>query len=265
MTSLIRRFLVVAAVLALASLSGFASSLGDCGNGGAGYTLNQLAGNTCTVGDFEFSNFGFQVAGNTLPNYYAQASDVQLLAYTYGSDTGLTFNINAGDIVGTGEDMALNIQYTVAPITSSMGINYVEADAYGPTNDDAAGAYSYAQKDLCLGTAFSGYNGDNSSTCPTGNTEDFVPNASPHYFSMTNSSPNGGPDGYGISATTTLGVSDFIQLYGGSSPGIGGGAEIDYMDNSFGEGPTGGVPEPTTLLLIGAGLLGLGVLRRKRV
>jgi hypothetical protein len=268
--TLIRRFLVGAAILALASFNAFASNLGDCAGipivsddvviGYIPYTLDQFigtnAGNYCEVnGDKLFQNFAFNVY--TSPDYSGttiQASDISISDFSSGSDVGLTFTPTfdgSNQVTSDQGTMNFDIEYMVSPILPSTNITEVYSDVYGYTNADGV---TTAEKDLCPNFAFSGFNSDASGICIS-------------KIDGTVLTPN--PDNGGLVIATydsisvpLLGVSDYVQLYGGT--GTGSYAEIDALDNAFGETAEGGVPEPATFLLLGSALMGIGVLRRKR-
>jgi hypothetical protein len=113
----------------------------------------------------------------------------------------------------------------------------------------------------------------------TGDPSGLVPNTGDSYFWVDGATQ--GYDGITQSFTTTIGDSyditfDLAQLGGDTSPAgyqqlstngdvvNSGGNGVDMLVYAGAGTPTESVPEPATLLLLGAGSVGLGVMRRRR-
>jgi hypothetical protein len=214
------------------------------------------------VGDKLFTDFALGVTSTGSPSETV-TSDIEvspLSAYlSTPSDYGLEFDLQGDNTVAPSQTMNIDIQYTVQ-VTGVFPISEVYGESYGGTLTvpGNSGNSVSATKNLCVGQSFDVLSPDSStSVCDTPgiplgvNVPDLVTYSSDS-FNSTTSSPL---------PTTITGVSDLIQLNGGTG-GSGATADIDGMINDYVEDTS--VPEPATFLLIGAGLLGLGVLRRKR-
>jgi hypothetical protein len=260
--TLIRRFLFVVALVALSMTPAFAYGL--CSQ----QTLNNYvaSGYGCTVGDKLFSNFAYSFTDTVLTPPVPGLTDVTVTPIPPSpvptGPLGLDFAFNAGNFVGPGESMNLDIQYTVTvdtadfPAYTGYAITTVTTGVGGDQDTDGTVT---ATKNLCLGAGFSAAGGTDSANC-TGVGTSFVGGTlGDNQFIISGLGyTNSGT--IGIAPTTFIGVSDSIQLSGGT----GLGADITDMNNEFTQTNGGSVPEPATLLLIGSALLGLGALRRKR-
>ena len=248
----------------LVTLSMACASADTCQNN----TLNNYlgAGYSCTIGDKVFSNFfvlfsGFH--GDNAPAPILPAnSDVYVQPMTSGNSYGFLFTYMANDYVMYNQGLNLDIDYLVTVTDARYAINSVFTQVTGGTQ--APGGAVSGTKNLCLGGAFDNSGGFASNTCPTG-----FGNSPGTAFVLGSSSNPATNDLYGtrsIANTTILGVSDYVVLTGGSTTLTGKTAQINQMQNMFNQVLIQtGVPEPATFLLLGSALLGLGVLRRKRV
>jgi hypothetical protein len=269
MTSLIRRFLVAAAILALASISASAAYIDTC----SGIAISALTGGTCTLGDKQFSNFLVLGSAN------APAASTITLTGTYDTTdpinpiATLSFGFGTSPQVNLGQSMTIQIGYLVTVNDSSYVINGIDGAITGTVADgwDGGQRITFA-KNYCYGEQLVTPGGDDlfagdASDCPS---EDSTFGSVGFYYAVP------GTVGYNdigkalVSAGSSFGTLDVINLVGPTVTGSGGAtptAVLTSAANIFYQtctdcGPT--VPEPATLLLIGAGLLGLGALRRKR-
>lgn len=280
--TLFRRFLVGAAILALAALSASATAF-DCTNltllTSTVYLSDLAGGSTCQIGDKVFSSFADYMPG-------VDPSQV-LITSTWDSGTqvaSISFNFNPALVqVTDGQTMDINVQYLV-DVTGNNIIGISEemtaaASAWAP------GADVLYNKNYCIGQPFGPTNLDGTlagTYCLDGTTTPLTVGGA--VLGLSNQDynipgivvPSGvsysigaGPDVI-AGVVTEVGVQDYLHLDGGANiwgPG-NVNAAVAEITNTFTQPseapPPPGVPEPATFLLIGAGLLGLGALRRKR-
>jgi hypothetical protein len=258
--TLTRRFLVAAAILALASLNAFASPLCN------GLTLDTLTGvnygASCTIGDKLFSDFTVGLTAPSGTPVLPSPVDVLLTGMSGSSDT-ITFNFDGGDNtpsdsyaqVAFGQELDLSIGYLVT-VTDypSYEIGSIDGSLNGSLSNDPSGN----------GNADITYSG------PGGAFLDYSGNAEPHSAIAPINDvgvPAYLPTFTGVNASS-YSVSDLVIVTGGTvSPTDPTEilAVVDSFQNTFNQITPGSlIPEPATFLLLGSALLGLGVLRRKR-
>jgi hypothetical protein len=272
MTMKVARRILVAVVLVTLSMA--CASASTCAN----VTLNNYltSGFSCTIttglDTMTFSNFyvlfsGFH--GGVAPDPLVPAnSDVFVTPETNTNSAGFLFTFANNNYVAYNQGMSLDINYTVST-TTNYAIDSVFTQATGGTV--APGGLVTTAKNLCLSGSFDHSNpaGFASNSCiGAGSTS--LPGTSPTSAftlgSITNPAQNDLWGTEAITNTTSLGVSDMMVLTAGSTTLSGHTAQLNQVQNMFNDVLIQtGVPEPATFLLLGSALLGLGVLRRKRV
>jgi hypothetical protein len=270
MTSRLARILLtVVALLALAGGNVFAATV-TCATGSlASYIALGAAG--CTIGDKTFANFADlfiegQFSGNQ--GSPATPNDTLITVYPVTNDPadpntyGLYIDFhNTVNGVAYDQLLSLDVNYTVT-VGTGFNISSVYTAAAGGNAPGMTTASVFAVKDLCLGGAFVINLVNNTDTC-TGGTA-VTPVTGQDQFTLgAYATTSSGTIPLG-SAQTVVGVSDEINLNGGTVNNYGNTAAIYSMTNEFNQ-TSSGVPEPATCLLLGSALLGLGALWRKRV
>jgi hypothetical protein len=277
--TVVRRFLIAVAVLTLASMTPSAATP-LCNTEGNLADLVALGGGGCTIGDLLFLNFATSGTDN---------SNVAVTAYDgTNSDTppdaSLTFTFNTQNTVTVTQSLTLQIQYEVQVMPAHPGwaINEVDVDAEGGVVTGSS-ASADLTKAYCAGNVFQITGNAPTGTCLPSGPGSYVFTASSiaaasdagtfdgtggYLFAKTGNSglqltDDGFASGPQYAGVQTIGMYDDIVLHGGSS-GSGSTAGIKYVTNVIDE-EADSVPEPATMLLIGSALLGLGVVRRRRV
>jgi len=217
-------FLIAAGVVAF---SGLASATTACVPG-TGYTAAQLnALGACEIGDKIFSNFAF--SGATV-------SDAGVATVTFSgpgaSPYTAAYIAQVTDSTGGGIISGFTLNYTVAVDTTLAPLNYIRVFNSGIGDGSTS--------PLSGGTSFNSAVLTGGASC-TSTTNDAL-------NVQTNTPCNG-------MSAASINVADTFTYTTGN--GIGS------VSNLLQEGVTSGVPEPTTFVLMGAGLGLIGMLRRR--
>jgi len=209
------------------------ASTTTCGN----TTLDQylMPNFTCISGNLMFSNFAYSPSANP-SGLEIPASSIHVTPITNTLDEG--FQFAGGWNVGTQPDGSSAIQdsvisFTVSTVNGSASLE--DLSLYFNGSFSGTGLSSVTEQ-YCA-------NGD-LATCGAGNSGQIKVANPPGNFT----------DPINFNGVTSISISKDISV----ASGIGGTANISQVINTFSQ-----IPEPTSCLLLGTGLLGLGLLRRR--
>jgi hypothetical protein len=218
-----KTFLVVL-TLALFSLAAASASPITCSSGNGSVSVGDPSSFTFSCGQLTFSNF--EVVN---PNGDAIGT-VDVNTSTYDSVTGdVSLNLNPNLQASQDEGFLFEVTGGVTQLDLSLGGNdatVTERACSTPIPTSGPNAF------LCPGTQL-------------GTVSDFSNDPNAPVFSLP------------FSSTSPIYIFKDIETGAGTPAGAG---QLSELDQSF---EVSSVPEPISLLLLGSGLLGLGLLRRR--
>ena len=193
---------------------------------------------TCITGNLVFSNFSYS-ASAAPPGIKILATGISVVPLTFTGDEGFTFTSSWSALTqsgAVGSFLDSTIFYTVSTVNHAATID----DLFLSDNGVATGTgLASVTEQWCANNAIP--------SCPIGGLSQI--------FVSTGSTPNNATAIF--SPISSLSVSKDISV----SSGTNGTAAITTVSNNFSQT---GVPEPMSCLLLGSGLLGIGLLRKRQ-
>ncbi len=243
--------LLLLAGAVLMSSGAYATTCGDLPGGSADNSLGYYITNnvTCTVGDLQFSNFNYigtaTPGGDTVP-----ATSIAVAAVIGAGGDGLTFNPEMSVVTQSGNTTNVQDDDVFFTVTAVNGVTITDMSLSFNGEFQGNGSTSVTET-YCLGT-----------TVPVN-----TPCGDPRNIQVTNPPPSPNPNTINFSPVTVLTVEKDINASSGTDYYDNGwrqsSANISSVTDTF--STSSGVPEPGTLVLLGCGLVGLGLVGKRRV
>jgi hypothetical protein len=278
--TILKALLMPIALLALGGIN--QASAGTCAATSYTMTAVTTGGFSCTIGDLTFSNFDYV--------YEAGIDTGCTGSCTAPSDpnptTGITVNFaemtSGSDPYGTAASAGTPIISVITDYSNGNSVNefqnetgvvqYLVTDTRGSkvTEVDGAitgvassnGASGYLNKNVCANNQFGGGANPNGN-CPNFATNETIVANDLGLSNVAGTQAGGTPDWVGPLSLTTMGVYDGWSLDGGTSH-TSATASLTSVENDFID-PSSSTPEPGTIVLLGGALVGLGLIRRRKV
>jgi hypothetical protein len=228
--------LLIFAAMILAATSAMAS--GACTQESLNNYL--VPGFSCSIDNLMFSNFGYSGAGSPVGNAIP-AGGIDVTPLTTALDVGLQFN--PGMSVGTQPGGASAFQdslitFTVSTVNGAATLEDLGLFFQGSFTGTGT---SSVTENYCLGGSLLG--------CPGANAGQLKVTNPPPVFN----------DATSFAGVTSISVSKDINVTSGTA----GTANTSMVVNTFSQFSQ--VPEPMSMVMLGAGLMGIGLLRKRAV
>jgi hypothetical protein len=221
--------LALAAALAPSALA----SVTTCPSGA--YSLYLIPNFTCQSGNLIFKNFGYSSALSNPSGIAIPASAITVTPVVTDGNEG--FQFAGGWNVGTQAGPVSNVQDSVVSFdVMDMTVAITDLHLFFNGSFTGTGTTS-ATESYCLNHALAG--------CPGGSSGSInVTNPPPNFNAATS-----------FAAVSSISISKDIN----ATSGTNGTASISQVINQF----SNSIPEPLSFVLLGSGLLGLGLLRKR--